>query len=283
MAHAGTMDLGQSAKAARGGNPWLVVAVIVAIMAATVAAVWFTNRPATTSTALSARPTDQAYAQIEAWRAAVTSTAHSARPTDDDYYQIENWRAVVTAPAVVRSVDKVSSLRMAAGRGPLVGDTFGKVQPAPIGTSLTIEGDQAFNPREQLQGGSAIISGHRLDPIEQLGLGGAVAAPATSSPEIGLADYGYAQIRKLQAAAGNGPSRFDAYDLYEKIRDGYVPIVLPSAVVVGPGDYGFEQFSQMAGATTAPTVSMTSGTFHAGSAGAATGTVTVKRDRVGGP
>jgi len=52
MAHAGTMGLGQTTKAARGGNPWLVVAVMVAIVVATLG-VWFaTGSGLTTSSAL---------------------------------------------------------------------------------------------------------------------------------------------------------------------------------------------------------------------------------------
>jgi len=90
MAHAGTMDLGQTTKAARGGNPWLVVAVIVAIMAATVGALWFTSGAGlTTSAALVARPaTDSSYDQIEKLRIA----AGRGPLADDSYDRIEHIR-----------------------------------------------------------------------------------------------------------------------------------------------------------------------------------------------
>jgi hypothetical protein len=115
MAHAGTMDLGQSAKAARGGNPWLVLAVIGAIMVATIAAVWFTSGAGLkTSSALSRPAVDDTF-PIEAQRGLVTAAG------DRSFDQIEAQRGLVTA-AGDRSFDQIENFRIAAGRGPLVTD-----------------------------------------------------------------------------------------------------------------------------------------------------------------
>jgi len=266
MAHAGTMDLGQNAKAARGGNPWLALAAIVAIMAATVGAIWFTSGAGlTTSSALAARPAaDRSYDQIEAFRGAVVRG-----PVVDDhaYDQIESLRGTIAAPAL--TLAQVEQLR------------YGSSHVLATTSGLVIDGDHAYDPIENLRGGGAIVSDHTYDPIENL-RGGAVVA---------------------------GPGRFDAYDQAEKIRGTVAPLVVPAAVVVGPGDYGFEQFSQFAGLTGAstktfpsvtdphdrfglghpqmgaitgaPTSSATSGTFLDGKG--TTTKVTAPRDRVGGP
>ena len=179
MAHAGTMDLGQTTKAARGGNPWLVVAVIVAIMAATVGALWFTSGAGlTTSAALGARPaTDSSYDQIEKLRIA----AGRGPLADDSYDRIEHIRGAIAAPAL--TLQQIEKLRYGkslvfTGKGSAMTQ---QVEQARNGDSLVfaakgglvIDGDHAYDPIENLRGGGAIVSDHAYDPIEQLRLGGA--------------------------------------------------------------------------------------------------------------
>jgi hypothetical protein len=170
MAHAGTMDLGQTKQAARGGNSWLAVAVIVAIMAATVAAVWFTNG-LTTSSALTARPAgDRSYDQIEAQRGLVVTAGD-------------------------RSFDQIEQLRINAGRGPLVDESYNAIEKLRLGPVVSAVGRfDAYDNAEKIRGA------------------GAVSAATVPGP----ADYIYQQIAKLQAAAAphrvTGPGEFYGYE-----------------------------------------------------------------------
>jgi hypothetical protein len=269
MAHAGTMDLGQTTKAARGGNPWMVVAVIVAIMAATVGAYWFTSGSGlTTSGALVARPAaDNGYEQIEKLRI----TAGRGPLVDDSYDRIEAQRGAIVASGLTLqqveqlrygttlavtaksgtlsalTLQRVAALRIAAGNGPLAFDTAGTARKNGAASSATSgtfhAGTAVAAPRlsteqvEQLRNGDTLVfsvkSGlvidgdHAYDPIENLRGGGAIVSDHT-------------------------------YDPIEQLRLGGAAVTAPAsaaAVVIGPGDYSFQQLQQMA----------------------------VKRDRVGGP
>jgi hypothetical protein len=208
MAHAGTMDLGQTKRTARGGNPWLAVAVIVAIMVATVAAVWFTSGAGlTTSSALNARPApDRSYDQIEAQRGLVVTAGD-------------------------RGFDQIEKLRINAGRGPLVDESYNQIEKLRLGPVPGAGRFDAYDNTEKIRG----------------------AVPATVTPRP--FDYMYPPVSQLPAAAA-GTHR------------------------MGPGDYDYEQIQLINGATTAPTSSMTSGTFHAGNGTAPA--APEKRDRVGG-
>jgi len=179
------MDVGRTTKAAGRGNPWLAAAVIVAIMAVTVAAVWSpTGSGLMTSSALHARPAaDTGYDQIENLRIA----AGRGPLVNDGYDQIEAQRSAIAAPGL--TLAQMEQLRYGkslvfVGKGSVVTE---QVEQARNGDSLlfaakgglVIEGDRAYDPIEQLRGGGAIVSDHAYDPIEQLRLGGAVATPPT--------------------------------------------------------------------------------------------------------
>jgi hypothetical protein len=178
MAHAGTMDLGQTTKAARGGNPWMVVAVIVAIMAATVGAFWFTSGSGlTTSGALAGRPAaDNGYEQIEKLRI----SAGRGPLVDESYDRIEAQRGAIAAPAL--TLQQMEHLRYGTGlaftgKGSVVTSQVEQARNADslvfvAKGGLVIDGDHAYDPIENLRGGGAIVSDHPYDPIEQLRLGG---------------------------------------------------------------------------------------------------------------
>jgi hypothetical protein len=180
MAHAGTMGLGQTTKAARGGNAWMALAVIVAIMAVTVGALWFTSGSGlTSSSALVARPaTDTSYDQVEKLRIA----AGRGPLADDSYDRIEGIRGAIAAPAL--TLQQIERLRYGkslafTGKGSVVTEQVEAARNgntlvfAATGSRLVIDGDHAYDPIENLRGGGAIVSDHPLDPIEQLRLGGA--------------------------------------------------------------------------------------------------------------
>jgi len=235
MAHAGTMDLGQTRKAARGGNPWLVVAVIVAIMAATLGAFWFTSGSGLTTSAALARPAADNTYQIEAQRGLATYAG------DRGYDPIEAQRGLATTPAL--TTDQVEQLRngdslvVSTGATPsATSGTFhaGYVVSATAGGAV-IDVDRFVDPIDGLTGGSAIVTPHPLDPIEQMGLGAKAVQVAPVAPS--LFDYRNQQmVEKLRIAAGNGAGAFDTY---------IAPAAASAAVVIGPGDYGIEQLNKM--------------------------------------
>jgi hypothetical protein len=225
MAHAGTMGLGQSTKAARSGNPWLVVAVMVAIVVATLG-VWFATGSGLT-----------------------TSSALTGRPAADD---------------------RIDMLRIAAGRGPLVDDSYNA-------TEDTLGGNARRGP----------LPDDSYNAIETLP--GTVAVPVSpSSVVIGPGDYTFAQLQQMGAVSR--PTSF-AGNPAAAIVPGAV-ISGGSAVVV-PGAYSYLQLQQMHLSASGPTISATSGTFHVGNPqvadpiaplqGIKTIDNPVKRDRVGGP
>ena len=149
MAHAGTLDLGQNAKAARGGNPWLVLAVIVAIAAATIGAFLLTSgKGLTTSAALS-------------------------RPAVDDGYMIEAQRGLVTS-AGDRSFDQIENLRITAGTGPLVSDY-----------NLSRQMHDGIPAGSVVAGGSVVVGpgDYSYLQLQQMHMVGTAAVPsATSGP-----------------------------------------------------------------------------------------------------
>jgi hypothetical protein len=263
MAHAGTMDLGQTTKAARGGNPWLVVAVMVAIVVATLA-VWFA-----TGSGL--------------------RTGATGRPAADNTYPMEALRGAATLSADT-SYDQIEKLRIAAGRGPLV--------------------DESYNAIEKLRGGIAATSpstvtgpaDYRYSQLQKL------QVAVGRGPQIYADDF---QLQKTRGAivGSTGAGQFDAYDHAEKLQAaGLAPAVsfagnpaaalVPGSVVSGgsgvvvPGPYSYLQLQQMHITAFAPAISSTSGTFHVGNPqagdpiaplnGIKTIDNPVKRDRIGG-
>jgi hypothetical protein len=246
MAHAGTMGLGQSTKAARSGNPWLVVAVMVAIVVATLG-VWFATGSGLT-----------------------TSSALTGRSAADD---------------------RIDTLRIAAGRGPLVDDSYNATKDT-LGSNARRGPlvDDSYNATEDTLGGNARrgpLPDDSYNAIETLP--GAVAAPVRpSSVVIGPGDYTFAQLQQMGAVSR--PTSF-AGNPAAAIVPGSV--VSGGSAVVLPGAYSYLQVQQMHLGVTAPTISATSGTFHVGNPQATDpiaplqGIKTIdnpaKRDRVGGP
>jgi hypothetical protein len=181
MAHAGTMGLGQTTKAARGGNPWLVVAVMVAIVVATLA-VWFATGSGLRTGATGRPAADNTY-PMEALRGAATLSV------DTSYNQIENLRIQAgrgpqefsydliekqrIAPAVTGRFDaydqaeklRASAIAAAAGKSSLVvgpGDyTFAQLQQMgavkPSTTSFAGNPAAAIVPGSVVSGGSGVI------------------------------------------------------------------------------------------------------------------------------
>lgn len=129
MAHAGTMGLGQTTKAARGGNPWLVVAVMVAIVVATLA-VWFA-----TGSGL--------------------RTGATGRPAADNTYPMEALRGAATL-SVDTSYDQIENLRIQAGRGPLEFDSYDLIEKQRIAPAVVGRFD-AYDQAEKIRG-SAIAA-----------------------------------------------------------------------------------------------------------------------------
>jgi hypothetical protein len=104
MSHAGTMDLGGSARTKQSGSPWLAVALILAVTVAAIGAVWFASSAGLVGSA--AKPAaDRSYDAIEAQRGAVVVTTTAGLMTGkaaDDismargaaYDQIEAFRGL---------------------------------------------------------------------------------------------------------------------------------------------------------------------------------------------
>jgi hypothetical protein len=128
MAHAGTMGLGQTTKAARGGNPWLVVAVMVAIVVATLA-VWFA-----TGSGL--------------------RTGATGRPAADNTYPMEALRGAATL-SVDTSYNQIESLRIQAGRGPLQFDDYDLIEKQRIAPAVVGRFD-AYDQAEKARGSGAV-------------------------------------------------------------------------------------------------------------------------------
>lgn len=173
MAHAGTMGLGQNTKAARSGNPWLVVAVMVAIVVATLA-VWFATGSGLTSGALTARPA-----------------------ADHSYDQIEAQRGLV-ATAGDRSFDQIETLRIQAGRGPIEYDWYDQVEK-PLGRVAGAGQFDAYDHAEKLQaaGFAPAVSfagnpGAAIVPGSVVSGGSAVVVPGA---------YSYLQLQQMHLGA----------------------------------------------------------------------------------
>ena len=131
MAHAGTMGLGQTTKAARGGNPWLVVAVMVAIVVATLA-VWFA-----TGSGL--------------------RTGATGRPAADNTYPMEALRGAATL-SVDTSYNQIENLRIQAGRGPLEFDSYDLIEKQRIAPAVGAGRFDAYDQIEKLRGSGAIAA-----------------------------------------------------------------------------------------------------------------------------
>jgi hypothetical protein len=127
MAHAGTMGLGQTTKAARGGNPWLVVAVMVAIVVATLA-VWFA-----TGSGL--------------------RTGATGRPAADNTYPMEALRGAATL-SVDTSYNQIENLRIQAGRGPQE-FSYDLIEKQRIAPAVTGRFD-AYDQAEKIRGSGAV-------------------------------------------------------------------------------------------------------------------------------
>ena len=115
MAHAGTMDLGQSVQAKPSGNPWASIALLVAVVIAIVAGTMFALNAGLVGKA--AKPADRSYDAIEAQRRAVTLSIDRSNDA------IEALRGAVTL-SVDRSYDAIEAHRGVVATKPLLCSSY---------------------------------------------------------------------------------------------------------------------------------------------------------------
>jgi hypothetical protein len=176
------MDLGQNTKAARGGNPWLVLAVMVAIVAATLA-VWFaTGSGLATSGALTGRP-----------------AAGDVRGplVDDSYNAIEDVPgAAVRGPLIDDSYNAIQEPRLQVGRGPVEFDWYDQIEKPLGGAATSFAGNPAAAvvPGSVITGGSAVLvpGAYSYVQLQQMHLG-ATAPTITISATSGTFHAGNPQ------------------------------------------------------------------------------------------
>jgi hypothetical protein len=82
MAHAGTMDLGEGARAKGTGGRWPVVVLVLAVVVGTIAAVWFASSAGLVGGTSVKPAADRAFDAIEAQRGAVTLSTEQSRAID---------------------------------------------------------------------------------------------------------------------------------------------------------------------------------------------------------
>jgi hypothetical protein len=109
MTHAGTMDLGGSARGKQSGSPWPAIALTLAVVVAVIGAVWFASTVGIVGGTGAKPVADRSYDAIEAQRGAITLSG------DRGYDPIEAERGFVTS-SVDRGYDPIERLRIASGQ-----------------------------------------------------------------------------------------------------------------------------------------------------------------------
>jgi hypothetical protein len=71
MTHTGTMDLGGKARTRQGGGRWLTTMLALAVVVATISAIWFASRAGVVGGTATKPAVDRSFDQIEAQRGAI--------------------------------------------------------------------------------------------------------------------------------------------------------------------------------------------------------------------